>query len=283
MKYIMDNLFFSSYPKVMGILNVTPDSFFESSRIQSVETALKAVDKMVEDGVDIVDIGGVSTRPNANLLDENTECERVLPVIKAIKNKYPDLILSIDTFRSNVALKAADVGVDIVNDVYGGRFDDKMFEVVGRLKLPYILMHSRGDASNMTSLSNYDDLMKDVIYEIKESLDNAKSKGIENVIIDPGFGFAKTVNQNFILMKHLSKFQELSYPLLVGVSRKSMVYKFLEISPMEALNGTTVLNTFALMNGASILRVHDVKAAKEAVEIINKIQNPDKSIAYGDK
>lgn len=260
-----------SRPLVMAIVNVTPDSFYVGSRTQYLPEIMKLVEQNIIDGMDILDIGGVSTRPGADLLTEKEELERVIPVIKAISRQYPDVIISVDTFRSNVAHVAVDNGAHIINDVYGGRFDEKMFEIVGKLKCPYILMHSRGFSNNMQSKTNYNNVTKDVVSELSLVINQLRNQGVKDVIIDPGFGFAKTLEQNYELLKNLSFLHTLDLPILVGVSRKSMIYKLLETSASEALNGTTVLNTFALLNGANILRVHDVRSATEAVKIVKKL------------
>ncbi|MCO5270016.1 MAG: dihydropteroate synthase [Brumimicrobium sp.] len=268
-----DNLIDLSFPLVMGVINVTPDSFYKGSRNDSVNTVLNRVKIMVDQGVDIIDVGGISTRSGADLMTEKEELERILPVIQEIRQKYPNLLVSIDTFRSSVAKQAVECGAHIINDVYGGRMDSKMFEVVAELNVPYILMHSRGDASNMQSLCYYEDVVQDVILELSKAIKNLRELGVKDVIIDPGFGFAKNLEQNYELMRGLSYLELLNCPLLVGISRKSMVYKFLECSPETALNGTTVLNTIALLNNTSIIRVHDVKEARETIKIITEYQN----------
>jgi dihydropteroate synthase len=260
-----------STPLIMAILNVTPDSFYAQSRIQNIAQILRAVEQNIVDGMDILDIGGVSTRPGADLLSESEELERIIPVIQAVANAFPNVIISVDTFRSQVARVAIDSGAHIVNDVYGGRFDSEMFETIGGLKCPYILTHSRGDASNMLQLTDYSNITKDVIAELSKSIIELKHFGVDDIIVDPGFGFAKSLDQNYQLLKHLSCFQSMELPVLVGVSRKSMVHKLLGITASEALNGTSVLNTYALLNGANILRVHDVKAAFQAKILVNKL------------
>lgn len=264
-----DKLLDVSKPLVMGILNVSPDSFYEGSRVLSEGTVLSNVRTMLEDGASILDVGGVSTRPGADPVSLEEELSRVIPAIKIIVNHYPDIILSVDTFRSEVAAQAVRAGASIVNDVSGGRLDPKMFETVSKLDVPYILMHSRGDSKNMQSLTDYLDVVQDVITELSSDLQKLRSYGVKDVIIDPGFGFAKTINQNFELLNCLRHFNVLDCPLLIGVSRKSMIYKHLKICPDEALNGTTVLNTIGILNGANIVRVHDVKEASQAIELVN--------------
>jgi dihydropteroate synthase len=260
-------------PKVMGILNITPDSFYENSRVNSIEFALKKVEEMILEGVEMIDIGAYSSRPGAAEVSESEELERLEPVLKALVEKYPDLIISIDTFRSKVAEKSIALGAAIINDISGGGADEKMFETIARLKVPYILMHTKGTPKTMQSLANYDDIFKEMILYFSEKISQLRKLGVNDIIIDPGFGFAKTLEQNYFLMKHLKRFQILDCPILVGISRKSMIYKFLNIQAEHALNGTTVLNTLAIEKGASILRVHDVKAAKECVNIVNFTKN----------
>lgn len=255
-------------PKVMGILNITPDSFFEGSRYQANTTeTIDTVGQMLLDGASFIDIGGYSTRPNAQFVDANEEADRVLPAIEAIIKHFPEAIVSIDTFRANVAKKAIAAGASIINDVSGGTLDAQMFETVAKLNVPYILMHSRGNSQTMSQLNQYDNLTLDVINELSAAMQILRKMGVKDIIIDPGFGFAKDTLQNFELLQHLSLFEMIDAPLLVGVSRKSMIWKFLEITPAEALNGTTALNMMALMKGANILRVHDVKNAVETVKL----------------
>ncbi|MCC5922276.1 MAG: dihydropteroate synthase [Crocinitomicaceae bacterium] len=260
-----------SEPLIMGILNVTPDSFYSRSRLQSLKLVLQRVEKYMSEGMDILDIGGVSTRPGADFVSEKEELKRVLPVIQAINKLFPELIISIDTFRSNVARVAIENGAHMVNDVYGGRNDALMFQTIGELNCPYILMHSRGDAKSMQSQVDYNNITQDVVSELLVGINKLRSHGVKDIILDPGFGFAKTIEQNYELFKNLSFLHTLNLPLLVGVSRKSMIYKLLETDPLGALNGTTVLHTFALLNGANILRVHDVKAAMEAKLLVKKL------------
>lgn len=265
---IKDKLWELNSPKVMGILNLTPDSFFSGSRVQHFDELKLKVEEMVADGVDILDVGGVSTRPGANLLNTQEEIDRVAPMILWIAKAFPDTPISIDTFRSTVAKIAVENGASIVNDVYAGRYDENMFSIVGELDVPYILMHSRGDASNMQQLTHYDHLIKDLTKDLSENIQNLKNQGVKDIILDPGFGFAKSKDQNFQLLNHMEHFQLFDLPILAGVSRKSMIYKSLGITPEEALNGTSILNTIALQKGAAILRVHDVKEAKEACKLV---------------
>lgn len=259
------------FPLIMGILNVTPDSFYDGGEYVDHSEAINQAKKMVEDGAKIIDIGGYSTRPGAQEISVSEEIDRIKPIIERLKIELPHTIISIDTFRSNVAKEAVISGADIINDVSGGNLDDQMFKTVAELQTPYILMHMRGTPATMQSLSQYDDVVQDVYKELNEKCLKLKELGVEEIIIDPGFGFAKDVEQNFTLLRGLKTFQQLGHPLLVGISRKSMIYKSLNIESEEALNGTTVLNTFALLQGASILRVHDVKEAAEANTLIQKL------------
>lgn len=270
MKYInvKGQLIDFASPKVMGILNITPDSFFEGSRYQANTTeTIDTVGQMLLDGASFIDIGGYSTRPNAQFVDAQEEADRVLPAIEAIIKHFPEAIISIDTFRANVAKKAIAAGASIINDVSGGTLDTQMFETVAKHNVPYILMHSRGNPQTMSQLNQYNNLTLDVINELSAAMQILREMGVKDIIIDPGFGFAKDTLQNFELLQHLSLFEMIDAPLLVGVSRKSMIWKFLEITPAEALNGTTALNMAALMKGANILRVHDVKNAVETVKL----------------
>jgi len=257
-----------STPLVMGILNITPDSFFRGSRFGAYsEELLQRAGEMLESGAAILDVGGYSTRPGAEDIPESEEKDRVLPVVEAILKAFPTAILSIDTFRSGVAREAARSGARMINDVSGGNLDEAMFETVAALKLPYVLMHMRGTPQTMTQLTTYSHLLNDVISELQTKLARLRSLGVADVLIDPGFGFAKTVAQNFELLRNLQYFHELDAPLLIGLSRKSLIWRTLGVSAEEALNGTTVLNTLALTQGAHILRVHDVKEAVEAIKL----------------
>lgn len=262
-----------SCPKVMGILNVTPDSFYDGGKNNSVEKALLKVGQMLIEGVDIIDVGGYSTRPNAAEINELEEIKRVIPIIEALQREFPQLPVSIDTFRSKVAEQAVNAGASIVNDVSGGELDGEMFETIAKLRVPYVLMHMRGNPATMQSLTDYNDLLVDIVKELAEKLCHLRKLKVHDIIIDPGFGFAKTIAQNYEMLKNLSYFEVLDCAILAGVSRKSMIYKTLGIKAEEALNGTSALNMAALMNGASLLRVHDVKAAKEVVTLFNTIQN----------
>lgn len=258
-------------PIVMGILNATPDSFYDGGKHSNEQKMLKHVEEMLEEGAMIIDIGAQSTRPGADFLTEEIELERILPILKSIKKHFPNTIISIDTFYSSVAQTAALEGANMINDVSGGSTDEKMFETVAKLKLPYILMHSRGTAQTMQTLTMYDNLISDIFQYFSHKIVALKEAGVLDIIIDLGFGFAKTTEQNFELLKNMQFFNALGHPILTGVSRKGMIYKTLETTAENALNGTTVLNTIALLNGAKILRVHDVKEAVEAIKLCNKM------------
>jgi dihydropteroate synthase len=262
---INGKLFTFERPIVMGIVNCTPDSFYAESQNEAFEAQVKTIDQHVREGADWIDIGGYSSRPGALDISENEEIERVIPAIQYTVKKYPEIIISIDTFRSHVAHKAIEAGAHIVNDISGGLGDENMFSIVGKLKCPFILMHMKGTPQTMQTENNYSDLIKDIALFFSEQIARAQAAGIVDIILDPGFGFAKDTAQNFELFHSLPYFQLFKRPILVGISRKSMIYKTLETTPEKALNGTTVLNTLALQNGAAILRVHDVRAAKEVV------------------
>jgi len=256
-----------STPKVMGIINITPDSFYEDSRRQSVEAAVEKAETMLNEGADFLDLGAYSSRPGADDIAVQEETDRLLPVVEAIKKNFPNAILSIDTFRSNVAEAAIKAGAHIINDISGGQLDNDMFAAVARLKVPYILMHMKGNPKTMNQLAVYDNVFTDVYDYFAERYYRLKLLGVHDVIIDPGFGFAKNPPQGYELMKRLPDFDMLGLPVLVGISRKKMIYGQLGITAADALNGTTALNTIALTKGANILRVHDVGAAVEAVKI----------------
>lgn len=260
-----------STPKVMGILNVTPNSFYDGGKHKEINSIIHQVDKMLTEGADFIDIGAYSSKPSAEFVSESEEINRLLPIINELVATFPNIILSVDTFRANVAKAAVEHGVAIVNDIAAGLLDDKMLETVAELKVPYIMMHMRGNPQTMQSHVEYDDIVKEMIFYFSERISKARSFGISDIVIDPGFGFAKTLEQNYDVLNKLELFSTLELPLLAGVSRKSMVYKVLESTPQDALNGTTVINTIALQKGAKILRVHDVKEAVECVKLINKL------------
>ena len=258
-------------PKVMGIINITPDSFYEGSRHREMNDILKQVDRMMEQGADLIDIGGYSSRPGADDIPLQEELDRVIPVIRNVANKFPRVRISVDTFRSDVAGQALDNGAAMINDISAGLLDDAMMDVVSRYQVPYVMMHMKGTPQTMRSLNQYNDLITEIIHYFSERIQRANELGINDLIIDPGFGFAKNIYQNFELLKRLSHLEHLELPLLIGVSRKSMVHKTLGIKPEEALNGTTALNMLALDRGASILRVHDVKEAVECCKLYDRI------------
>ncbi len=254
-------------PVVMGIINTTPDSFYSESRQQNIDDVLRKAERMIGEGAAILDIGGQSTRPGAQKVNENEELKRVLPAVEAISRNFPQQIISIDTYYAKVALSAAEAGASIINDVSAGSFDPAMIGTVAALQLPYVLMHIKGDPSNMQDHPHYENVTPEVFDRLNFQLMNLEKLGIKDVIIDPGFGFGKTIEHNFRLLAELNFFSKLDRPLLVGLSRKATVYKTLGITANQALNGTTAIHTIALLNGASILRVHDVKEAVEAIKI----------------
>jgi dihydropteroate synthase len=259
-------------PKIMGIINCTPDSFYDGSTKLSIAHFLLQAQKMKEDGADILDIGGQSTRPGSTRIDADEEMKRVLPVIQAIHEHFPEMILSIDTYHQSVAQAAFDAGVSIVNDIGAGEMDSRMIPWVGEKKLPYICMHMQGRPETMQENPTYNEVTTDIIDFFIPKLDQCRKAGIIDVIIDPGFGFGKTIDHNFSLLKNLNHLSILNCPILAGVSRKGMIHKTLNITASEALNGTTVLHTIALLHGAKLLRVHDVKEAKEAILLTEKIK-----------
>lgn len=257
-------------PRVMGILNITPNSFYDGGKHHHIVPALNQMEKLLVEGADIIDIGAYSTQPKALFVSEEEELQRMIPFVKEAIKQFPEAILSIDTFRSEVAKQALTEGAHIINDVSGGKLDDKMFETVGQFQAPYILMHMKGTPQTMQQSTNYDDVMKEMIYYFSEQIQQARQAGIKDVIIDPGFGFSKTLDQNYEILSKLELLQNLDVPVLSALSRKSMIYRFFENSPQEALNGTTVLNTISLIKGAKLLRVHDVKEAVECVKLYLK-------------
>ncbi|POY39362.1 dihydropteroate synthase [Solitalea longa] len=262
-----------STPKVMGILNITPDSFFDGGKYTSVNDSLHRCEQLLTDGADIIDLGAYSSRPGAADVAEVEEIGRIVPVLQAILKQFPQAILSIDTFRSEVAKVAVNEGASIINDISGGELDSKMFETAAQLQVPYILMHMRGTPDTMQKLTDYDDLLSEMVRYFVEKVHRLRSLGLNDIVLDPGFGFAKTIEQNYKLLGHLSEFKIFDLPLLSGISRKSMIYKLLETDASQALNGTSVLNMVSLQNGANILRVHDVKEAVEVRKIFSMLNN----------
>lgn len=262
-----------SHPLVMGILNVTPDSFYSGSRIQGEEAIINRVQQIISQGGKIIDIGAQSSNPKSEFLSPEVEIERLDFALRIINREFPNLILSVDTFYSDVArFCVQEYGVAIINDISGGSIDDKMFHTVASLNVPYILMHMRGTPQTMQQLTKYDNFIQEVFYYFSQKVSQLNQLGVNDIIIDPGFGFSKTVEQNYELLASLSGFSIFDLPLLVGVSRKSMIYKLLGTTANESLNGTTALNTFALQHGANILRVHDVKEAMETIKIMETIE-----------
>ena len=257
-------------PKVMGILNITPDSFYAQSRTTPTEVLRKA-EQMLQEGATFVDIGGYSSRPNAQEVSPQEELQRVVPVVEALVKHFPDIRISVDTFRAEVARESLEAGACIINDISAGQIDPAIWEVVAHYQVPYIAMHMRGTPQTMQTYTEYDKLTKDILYYFSQIKDKARQLRINDLIVDPGFGFSKTLAQNYELMQQLALFKALECPILVGISRKSMIYKLLDTTPETALNGTTVLNTFALLHGADILRVHDVKEAVECVKIVGEL------------
>ncbi len=262
-------------PKIMGIINVTPDSFYDGGRTIVLRDCIAQAEKMVKDGATFLDIGGYSSRPGAQEVSETEEIERLIPVIESLSREFPETFLSVDTFRSTIAEKAVAAGAALVNDISGGLMDNEMLPTVAKLKVPYILMHMKGTPKTMNSLAAYTNVTKELLYYFSERIALARKAGINDIIADPGFGFAKTKEHNFELLKHFELFKALDVPLLAGISRKSLIYKTLETTPEEALNGTTVLHSLVLQKGANILRVHDVKEAKECVTLLHSVYNTD--------
>ena len=263
-------LFVIEQPIVMGILNTTPDSFFDGGKYLTETEILSQAEKMISEGASIIDIGGQSTRPKAELISVDEELKRVIPVIELVHTKFPDTIISIDTFRSHVVKKAVNAGASMVNDVSGGTMDTEMFATVGSLHVPYILMHMQGTPQTMQQNPVYENVVNEVKQFFLRSLQLLKAAGVNDVILDVGFGFGKNLEHNYSLLKHLADFSIFDLPILAGMSRKSMINRVLKTTPEQALNGTTVLNTIALINGASILRVHDVKEATQAIELFKQ-------------
>jgi len=262
-----------SEPIVMGILNVTPDSFFDGGKYQNEKALLQNVETMLNDGATIIDVGGMSSRPGAEIIDEEEELLRVLPTIELVIRNFPETIISIDTVRSRIAKEAVAAGASIVNDISAGSLDKRLFETVAELDVPYILMHMQGKPSNMQQKPDYQDVTEYVYDFFVKKIGELRALGVKDILIDPGFGFGKTVEHNYQLLKKLSIFKILDLPLLVGVSRKSMINKVLNTSPENALNGTTVLNTFALERGAKVLRVHDVREAMETIKLWQQLNH----------
>lgn len=260
-----------SIPKVMGILNLTPDSFYDGGRFRNASAIMRQVDKMLEEGATFVDVGAYSSKPNAEHVSEDEEMHRIISVVEMLVKNFPNIILSIDTFRSTIAKNCIEAGAAIINDISAGLLDEHMLTTVSNLKVPYIMMHMKGTPQNMQTLTSYDNLIKEILFYFSERIAQAKSCGVLDIICDPGFGFAKTTEQNFELLNKLEYFKHLDFPFLAGLSRKSMIYKTLDTTAQNALNGSTALHMVALQKGASILRVHDVKEAVECVKLYNAL------------
>ncbi len=256
----------------MGILNLTPDSFYDGGKFKSEIDILKQIEKMLKEGADFIDIGAYSSRPDAKHISEDQELNRIIPVLELIISEFPDILISIDTFRSSIAKNCIEAGASMINDISAGNLDDKMFSTISKLQVPYIIMHMKGSPQNMRSQTNYSDLIGDIIFYFSKKINELRSLGVNDVIIDVGFGFSKTLDQNYELLQNLNLFETLDLPILTGISRKSMLYNYLDTTAEEALNATTVSNTIALKQGTNILRVHDVKQAVEAIKILEKLK-----------
>lgn len=262
-----------SVPKVMGILNITPDSFYDGGRRTTTREIMLYAEKMLKEGATFIDVGAYSSRPGAVDIPEKEELNRILPVVESLVENFPDILLSIDTFRSRVARECIEAGAAMVNDISGGNLDRDMMKTVARLQVPFVIMHMRGTPQTMKKLNDYEDLTEDILYYFSEKIAEARDHGINDIIIDPGFGFSKNIPQNFELLSKLELFKNLDLPILSALSRKSLIYKTFDTTPDEALNGTTVLNTISLLKGANILRVHDVKEAVECVKLVGRLTN----------
>ena len=263
-------LFNIDSPLIMGILNLTPDSFYDGGKHQTSNQILLQVEKMLQEGAHIIDVGAYSSRPGALHIDASEEWKRLEKVLKAITHQFPEAIVSVDTFRASIAEKAVQEGATIINDISGGTMDINMFKTIAKLQVPYVLMHMQGTPQTMQNNPTYNDLLEDIIFDLSQKVDALQQAGVHDIIVDPGLGFGKTIEDNYSILKHIHRSQLLGYPVLIGVSRKSMIYKVLENTPQEALNGTTAAHTIALLNGANILRAHDVKAAQEAIKIVHQ-------------
>ncbi len=258
------------HPLVMGILNLTPDSFYDGSRHQNTQDLLKRAEKHISEGAVILDIGAVSTRPGATKISEKEESNRLLPSLHILRATFPEIWISVDTWRASIAKQCLNEGADMINDISGGSFDKTMPEIIAKNNTPYVLMHIKGKPQDMQQNPTYGDIVKEIEFFLKTQSKKFVDAGVKQLILDPGFGFGKTLEHNYHLLKHLDEFRKIGFPLMVGISRKSMIHKLLEINADEALNGTSVLNTLAIQNGAKILRVHDVKEAMETIKLIQK-------------
>ncbi|NER10639.1 dihydropteroate synthase [Muriicola jejuensis] len=264
-----------SIPKVMGVLNLTPDSFYDGGRYKDERSILVQTERMLKEGARFIDAGAYSSRPGADHIPVEEELRRIVPVVDLLTKHFPDILISIDTFRSKVAKECLGAGAALINDISAGHLDPAMMETVAKARVPYIMMHMQGTPQNMKEMNSYNDLMEDIRYYFSERLAAARALGMYDLVIDPGFGFAKNIEQNYILLRHLSLFRTFGVPVLAGLSRKSMIYKVLGISPAEALNGTTALHMVALEAGANILRAHDVKEAVECITLYQRLRDAD--------
>ncbi len=266
-----------SSPKIMGILNVSPDSFYDGGKYQTGKQILNRVEKMLEEGADFIDVGGMSSRPGAKTVSEKMEMKRVIPVIKTIAKKFPNALISVDTFRARVAKASVEEGAALINDISAGAFDENLFKTISGLNVPYVLMHMQGTPPTMQKNPAYNNVVKEIIDFFIKKLNKVKQAGIQDILLDPGFGFGKTVEHNYGILRNLHDLQIFGLPVMVGISRKSMICKALKINPEKALNGTTALHAIALLRGADILRVHDVKEAKEVMELVKAYRGGPKS------
>jgi len=267
-----------SQPRIMGVLNVTPDSFYDGGRYFQEKAISEQLDKLIAGGADIIDVGGYSSRPGADHIPVSEERDRIRPVLDLIRKKHPGLIVSVDTFRAEIAREVVeDYQVDIINDISAGEMDPPIFDAIAELQVPYIMMHMKGTPQDMKERAHYEDMMKEIMDYFSGKYDQLRKLGVNDIILDPGFGFGKTVQHNYQLLYNLNQFKIFELPVMVGISRKSMIYKTLDITPDESLNGTTVLNTIALMNGANILRVHDVKEAREVIKLVERYRTSTKN------
>ena len=259
-------------PLIMGILNLTPDSFYDGGKYIDIQKSIKHIKKMVHEGVNIIDIGAVSSRPGANEISVEQERKRLIPVLKKIKEKFPQIYLSVDTYRYQIAEEAIEIGVDLINNINIKKEEDRMLKIIKKTNIPYVLMHIKGEPSSMQNNIQYDNFHNEIIYYFKNYIKKLNQNGISNIIIDPGFGFGKTIEQNYLMINMIPKLKQFGYPVLTGISRKSMISKLLNIMTKDTLNGTSCLNTIALMKGTDIIRVHDIKEAKEIIEIYNTVK-----------
>jgi len=262
-----------SKPIVMGIVNLTPDSFYDGGKLNNEKKLLIHVEKLIKEGSDIIDIGAISSRPGSSIISEKNERERLMPKLKLIRKKFPAILISIDTFRAKIAQESIELGANMINDISAGDIDNKMLEIIALLKVPYVLMHMQGNPQTMQDSPKYNNVMSEVNLFFKKKLNILKKMGINNIILDPGFGFGKTLKNNYEILNKLHLLKEFNLPIMVGFSRKSMINNVLKTNPEKALNGTSILNTIALQKGATIIRVHDVKEAKEAIKIYTFAQN----------